>query len=348
MALLKQLTVLILLSLSASLGRLVFALPLEAATPGDPTNPFDYWGSGDTATHLGISHGLLDTFKLVSQYAAASYCADNNDSPDTVLTCPTKNCPLVEAAGVVTLSEFEDTPLFDNTGYIAIDDTNRIVVLAIRGSVSGQNWDADWDMVRTRINFCHECHVHRGFKASWEEIKDAVMGNMKKAVELQPDYRIVVTGHSLGGAIATLAAAELRRIDDHFHDATELYTFGSPRLANKEAAMWLSEQSRLSWRITNEDDIVPRLPPRAIGYHHMLPEYWISGHGDDPDPREVEWANREDSSWGNEGEVFPKRSTHAHYFGRIGACSGDSGDRVIADGLEERYHRAGNATVVDR
>ncbi|KAL8718610.1 MAG: hypothetical protein Q9225_004273 [Loekoesia sp. 1 TL-2023] len=346
MALLKQFPFSYMFSFLACLLCLVLAAPLNAATPGDPFNPFDYGGSGETATHFGISINLLDTFKLVSQYAAAAYCPDNNDSLDTILTCPTHNCPLVEAAGATTLSEFEDTPKFDDTGYIAIDDTNKLVVLAIRGSVSKQNWHANWDMIRTRINFCHDCHVHRGFKNSWEEVKDAVMSNMKKAVELHPDYRIVVTGHSLGGAIATLAAGELRRIDDHFKGTTELYTFGSPRLANKEAAVWLSEQSRLSWRITNEDDLVPRLPPRAFGYHHVLPEYWISHNGDDPASSDIEWAYREDSSWGNEGEIIPKRSAHHHYFGRIGACSGDSDDRI--GGLLDIPPAAGNASVSDQ
>ncbi|KAI4122262.1 MAG: hypothetical protein LQ338_005909 [Usnochroma carphineum] len=323
-----------------------YAAPLSTATPGDPATllPLDWTGDpADTSIHIGISNDLLNTFKLVSQFAAAAYCPDNNDSPDTTLTCATGNCPLVEAAGAVTLSEFEDTPHFDDTGYIAVDDTNKIVVLAIRGSVSKKNWHADWDMIRTKINFCHECHVHRGFKNSWEEVKDAVIGNMQKAVELHPDYRIVVTGHSLGAAVATLAAGELRRIDDHFKDATELYTFGSPRLANREAARWLSEQSRLSWRITNQDDLVPRLPPRVFGYHHTEPEYWMSKNGDDPATEDIQWANREDSSWGNEGEIVPKRSAHHHYFGPIGACSGDSDDR--ASSVPDRLPPAGNASV---
>ena len=304
---------------------MALVIPVKA---GDPWGLFDFSGSGASSTHYGISNQLLENMRFASQYAAAAYCPDNNDSPSTRLTCPTNNCPLVEEAGATTLSEFEDTPHFDDTGYIALDDTNKIIVLAIRGSVSKQNWQADWDMIRTRINFCHECHVHRGFKNSWEEIKDAVMSNMKKAAELHPDYRIIVTGHSLGGAIATLGAGELRRIDDHFRNTTELYTFGSPRVANEEAAMWLSAQSDLSWRITNEDDLVPRLPPRALGYHHVLPEFWISRNGDDPASGDFEWANREDSSWGNEGQIIPKRSAHHHYFGRIGACSGDSDDRT--------------------
>lgn len=279
----------------------------------------------------------------MSQYAAASYCKSNNASPGTVLVCQSGNCPLVEAARAETLSEFEDTPHFDNTGYIAIDAMNKIIVLAIRGSVSKTNWHADWDMIRTATSFCHECHVHRGFYHSWEEIKIAVLKNMEKAVSIHPDYRIAIVGHSLGGAVATLAAADLRRIDDHFRNQTELYTFGSPRIGNKEAAAWFSGQSRFSWRITHDNDIVPRLPPRAFGYHHTEPEYWLPEDGNNPKSEDIQWAYREDDSWGNEGQIWPSRKAHRHYFGDIGKCSGDSDDRVGQGSWEGRWPGA-NAT----
>ncbi|KAL8950163.1 MAG: hypothetical protein Q9222_003791 [Ikaeria aurantiellina] len=332
------------LILPTYLPPLTFAAPIDAIPAPQPGSIFDSASPSDQSIHYGISYELLDTFKLVSQYAAASYCADNNDSPNTPLTCQTHNCPLVEATNATALSEFENTPKFDDTGYVAIDDMNQLIVLAIRGSVSKKNWQADWDLIRTDTKFCHDCHIHRGFQHSWGEMKDAVITSMKEAVKQRPDYRIIVTGHSLGGAIAIIAAAELRQVDDHFLAVTELYTFGSPRIANKEGAAWLSRQSRYSWRITYDDDIVPRLPPRAIGYHHTEPEYWIGhGVGDYPAPEQFEWANREDSSWGNEGQVTPSKAAHSHYFGLISSCKGDSHDRV--DFVPDGPLPADNATL---
>lgn len=306
------------------LGLFLFSsIPVHAGSPGDPSGgSFDSAPFG-TSGPFPISNDLFATFQLISQYAAAAYCPDNNDSPDTPLTCPTSNCPLVESATATTLSEFEDTAKFDDTGYIAIDPTNHLIVLAIRGSVSKANWHADWDMLRVDIDWCPDCRIHRGFRNSWHEVSHAVTENMRKAVDTHPDYRIVVTGHSLGGAVATIAAAELRRLDARFAARTELYTFGSPRVANAEAARWLSDQSHFSWRVTNENDLVPRLPPRVLGYHHMEPEYWIARNGSDPTADDVVWSAREDSSWGNEGMVFPSREAHHRYFGAISACSPD-------------------------
>ncbi|KAL8667999.1 MAG: hypothetical protein Q9168_007136 [Polycauliona sp. 1 TL-2023] len=296
-----------------------------ASSPGDPGSILDWFPYG-TPGPFPISSDLLATFTLTSQYAAAAYCPTNNNSPNTTLLCPSGNCPLVASANATTVSEFEDTPHFDDTGFIAIDPTNALIVLAIRGSVSKQNWKADFNMLKTSVDWCDDCKIHRGFKDSWGEIKSAVTANMQRAVLAHPDYRIIVTGHSLGGAVATIAAAELRRLDSHFAAAVELYTFGSPRIANEEAAKWLSAQSHYNWRVTNENDVVPRLPIRALGYHHLEPEYWIMRDGQGPKREDVVWSAKEDSSWGNEGEVVPSRSAHHRYFGDISACGPDDGD----------------------
>ena len=152
---------------------------------------------------------------------------------------------------------------------------------------------------------------------------------MKKAVAENPAYRIVIVGHSLGGAVATLAAADLRNIDDHFRAETELYTFGSPRVANKELADFLTGQSRFSWRITHDNDVVPHLPPKILGYHHVEPEYWIPHHG--AGAADMVWAKREEDDWGNGKPVVLSRTAHGRYLGDIGACSDKPVGEVAGD-----------------
>lgn len=90
------------------------------------------------------------------------------------------------------------------------------------------------------------------------------------------DYR-VVTGHSLGGAVATLAAVHLRRSGV----ACDLYTYGAPRVGNDRFVAHVGgEPDRLGFtaRVTNTRDIVAAVPsfgwpwaPRA--YVHHFPEY---------------------------------------------------------------------------
>ena len=177
---------------------------------------------GDEPKHHGISDGLLENFKLYAGYAAAAYCPGNNDSPGTQVTCPCGNCPLVEASNATTISEFENTIKTDDTGYVAVDDVHKVIVLAFRGSRSVKNWAANFDMAMVWADLCSNCRVHQGFWRSWEEARPVVLPKVQEAVDKHPDYRLVVTGHSLGAAVATLGAANIRQLDSHLADITEL------------------------------------------------------------------------------------------------------------------------------
>ena len=172
--------------------------------------------------HIGIPEKLFQDFRLMAEYSAAAYCPSNNDSPGTQVTCPTSNCPLVEAADATTMMEFEDTSSTDDTGFVAVDDKNRMVIVAFRGSDSWSNWVVNLEVIRVATDWCDNCNVHDGYWKSWHEIKDRIIPLLEKAVKEHSDYRIIITGHSLGAAIATLAAAEIRMIGSHYMKFTEL------------------------------------------------------------------------------------------------------------------------------
>ncbi|KKY25780.1 putative mono- and diacylglycerol lipase precursor [Diplodia seriata] len=71
-----------------------------------------------------VSADLLASFNLFEQYSAASYCAQNNNSTGTEVSCEAGNCPLVDAATTNTVVEFEDSVVTDTTGFVATDSTN--------------------------------------------------------------------------------------------------------------------------------------------------------------------------------------------------------------------------------
>lgn len=76
---------------------------------------------------------------------------------------------------------------------------------------------------------------------------------------------LFVTGHSLGGAIATLTAYHAVT----YHPDIFLYTFGSPRVANRQLGKKVSTVlKKRSFRCVHGDDIVPRLPP-LFNYTHI-------------------------------------------------------------------------------
>ena len=276
----------------------------------------------------GISEELLHTFRLMAHYSAAAYCPGNNNSPDTSITCWTGNCPLVELAGARSVAEFENTKIADDTGFIAVDETNRLIVLSFRGTHSFANRDLDIDFILTDTDLCAGCFVHRGFWTAWLEVRDTITPQIIHVIKNYRDFRFAITGHSLGGVLATLAAGALRDVNDDLRERTELYSFGSPRVGNKAVADYLTLQSDRSYRITNHKDPVPRLPPWPFGYHHTQPEYYIHHHSKNPSPKEFEIIEGHDDG-GNAGKgdfIFGWRKHGAYFMKDISACTRDNDD----------------------
>lgn len=159
----------------------------------------------------------------------------------------------------------------DLEGYVAVDQVRQEIVVAFRGSSDLRNWIADFLFIQTPYSYCDDCWVHDGFKESWDEISSYAFDYVEAAFAAYPDYTLVLTGHSLGAAVATIAAVELRLAGY----ACDIYTVGSPRVGNLAFAQFVTAQAGAEYRATHFDDPVPRLPPIVIGYFHTSPEYWL-------------------------------------------------------------------------
>lgn len=72
--------------------------------------------------------------------------------------------------------------------------------------------------------------------------------------------RVTVTGHSLGGAVASLAAAALSKQLEQGTDKVTLYTFGQPRTGNCVSAARHDSLVPNSYRVVNGEDVVPHVP----------------------------------------------------------------------------------------
>lgn len=117
---------------------------------------------------------------------------------------------------------------------------------------------------------------HRGFaesfQAIWPELEKVYW--MKRRQKKRP---VFITGHSLGGALATCCAA---LFNDEDWPYMGLYTFGSPRCVGKHAARVFNIESKdKTFRFQNSSDIVTRMPSRAMGYRHTGQNMFIDGDG---------------------------------------------------------------------
>jgi triacylglycerol lipase len=98
------------------------------------------------------------------------------------------------------------------------------------------------------------------------------------------------------------------------------YTFGQPRIGNEAMATYLTEQGNN--RMTHLNDIVPRLPPILLGFHHSSPEYWITSKDDvTVTTSDIDVIEGIDSLKGNAGELIESVAAHAWYIIDIDGCS---------------------------
>lgn len=99
----------------------------------------------------------------------------------------------------------------DATGFVSLDHTNELIVVSFRGSRSISNFIGNLNFVLVPWSICTGCTAHLGVLESWNAARPLVLDAVNSAKSSHPDYQVVSTGHSLGGALATLAAADIRK-----------------------------------------------------------------------------------------------------------------------------------------
>lgn len=97
-----------------------------------------------------------------------------------------------------------------------------------------------------------------GFKAIYDELSGHIIDALQKLYQTQPNSNIFVTGHSLGGALATLCVPDI--LSKTKFQNPILYTFASPRTVDVEFAKTFRDKKIEGFRIANTEDIVPTLP----------------------------------------------------------------------------------------
>ncbi|KAK4924562.1 hypothetical protein LTR66_016451 [Elasticomyces elasticus] len=275
------------------------------------------WAAPAPLEARSVSASQLTQFSLYEQYAAAAYCKDDNDNSAGAIICNSNVCPQVQTNGATSVYEFSDLGATDATGFIAIDNPNKLIVLSYRGSRSLLNFLGDVNFAFVETDICDGCQVHAGFFDSWTSSRDGVSQALAQAHQQYPGYTLVTTGHSLGAAVATLAAADLRQ--QGFNIA--LYTYGSPMVGNDVFANFVTAQTNGNFRITHAADAVPKLPGYLLSYRHVSPEYWINKpSGQTVAAGDIQMSTGILDLKGNGRTLTATLTDHLWYFNAITAC----------------------------
>ena len=80
-----------------------------------------------------------------------------------------------------------------------------------------------------------------------------------------------------------------------------------------------------NFRVTHQEDIVPKLPGYVLGYAHISDEYWITSDNNVvPTPQTIQVSSGAINLSGDEGTLGSSVSNHHWYFNAITSCYNDS------------------------
>lgn len=251
-----------------------------------------------------ISQSLMDDFERYVQFASGAY----------QIFCP---APL----GTTLVQTFDESST-NTQGYIARDDNRKEIIVAYRGSIQLQDFVTDLefalvDYTSPGVSNTSGVQVHQGFITAFNSVAETVLSVVSNQVSTYPSYSLVSTGHSLGGALASLGGVSLAA---NFPSVPlRMFTFGQPRTGNPAYATLAEDFVGVDniYRGTETYDGVPTIPFREWGYEHHAREYWVKQDPNTDINNVVQCTGREDPTCSDSIPSTGINDAHLRYFGQI-------------------------------
>eukprot|EP01025_Chloroclados_australasicus_P036388 TRINITY_DN3709_c0_g3_i1.p1 TRINITY_DN3709_c0_g3~~TRINITY_DN3709_c0_g3_i1.p1 ORF type:complete len:845 (-),score=70.90 TRINITY_DN3709_c0_g3_i1:314-2827(-) len=175
---------------------------------------------------------------------------------------------------------------------VIIGWNTQTIVISFRGSLQRQNWINDLRAWQTphppkrgsRIRGTQP-RVHNGFLRAWttNKFNEEVLNFVKALTQDQnrkENSNILVTGHSLGGALAQLAAFDIKRHCLLSPEQISVYTYGCPRVGNYTWGYEYEKTVSDTWNLINNQDMITRVGKFIYSYKHAGCKVLINSNGD--------------------------------------------------------------------
>lgn len=152
------------------------------------------------------------------------------------------------------------------------DSCEPFLVIAARGTTSLMDWMCNAEAYQTKFRDATDkpvtggAEVHAGFYKQFIALLSQVDNAVKK--HLKSGGKVLCVGHSLGGAISTIAALNY---GNTFPEQVWHASFGSPRVGNKAFKDAYAKCTKLQARVKHSRDPVPAILP-PVDYWHVGPE----------------------------------------------------------------------------
>jgi predicted lipase len=166
----------------------------------------------------------------------------------------------------------------DTQGFVAANGSDIYVVW--RGSESPKDFLTDASATKTTaFGFCK---VHTGFYSCIKAVQSKLKELLKQSIQEigGPDEvsNIYISGHSLGGALATISAVLIAHYYPSLKDRIKVVTIGSPRVGDRKFKNLYNETVAESYRIVHDNDVVTRVP--KLNYFHVKGQLKLSHNGE--------------------------------------------------------------------
>lgn len=156
----------------------------------------------------------------------------------------------------------------DKTGAFAFSfKKEKTLYFVFRGTNDFQDVMIDLNFILVPFDESNKkCKVHRGFMTQFNVLKEPILKTVCENAKNIETIKCI--GHSLGGALATLFAGYIGSL--HLKVDVLCHTFGSPRVGNKNYAIWFNQNVSSSncVRIMNKKDPVAQIPI-SVYFHHV-------------------------------------------------------------------------------
>jgi triacylglycerol lipase len=222
----------------------------------------------------GFTAGL-NAFEIIANLGHPDYLAQNaKSSPKhqkmmaTMLAQPRTPTVIAGAAAAPPVMPAVAPAPNLHFGWICIDSSGadpRLIV-AFRGTEYFKEWMDNIDFIPSPYEpIPGRGTVHQGFQLVYYSVRN----NVRNLVQTHAAAckSILITGHSLGGALCALAAPDLLN-DIAANLPPIVYTWAEPRVGHPDFVSFYNTHVNICYRIANFWDVVPHLPPALALYEH--------------------------------------------------------------------------------
>ncbi len=144
----------------------------------------------------------------------------------------------------------------------------------------GFNFNIDFQKIKPYTALNNKILIHKGFIDIFKkEFKNSLEDQdfLSSHIANHPQKKIIVSGHSLGGALAYLCAEDIAYNSKNQNKNNEIdlccITFGAPRIGNKHFKNYYNKKVRNTFRVSYGNDIVTKIPLVFFNYRHIGKHY---------------------------------------------------------------------------